>query len=163
MDIKDNLRSLNKSFSFAFRGINYCIKNERNMRIHLCAMIFVLSFGISFGVSKIELIALILCIGLVISCEMINTSIETMINLYTPNYNNLARITKDVAAGAVLVTAIISVLVGFIIFFDINQLFATLQEIFNNKIALSYYIVLIISSLIFIFEYPIRYNKRNRG
>ncbi len=92
---------------------------------------------------------------------MINTSIETMINLYTPNYNNLAKITKDVAAGAVLVTAIMSICVAGIIFLDFDRLFNCLFNILNNKFICVYYIMLIIISWVFVFKYPMRI--RNRG
>lgn len=160
MYIKDNLISLQKSFSHAIRGIKYCISNERNMRIHISAMILVLSFAYNYQATRFEFMMLIFCIGLVISCEMINTSIETIINLYSPAYNNLARITKDVAAGAVLVTAIVAVLVGGMIFFDIDRLSATFIHIVDNKLILLYYIIMVIVCLDFIFKYT---NKLNRG
>lgn len=156
MDIKNNLRTLNKSFLYAYRGIRHCILHERNMRIHLSVMVLVISFSYTFKVDKLELIALLFCIGLVISCEMINTAIETMINLYTPNYNNLAKITKDVSAGAVLITAIMSVFVGGLIFFDKERLGESIFYIFNNKGVLAYYVVLIVFSLLFVFKYPIK-------
>lgn len=163
MDIKDNFISLQKSFSHAVRGIKYCIANERNMRIHISAMVLVLSFAYSYQATRYEFMMLIFCIGLVISCEMINTSIETIINLYSPAYNNLAKITKDVAAGAVLITAIVAVLVGGLIFCDINRLTATFIYIVDNKVILLYYIIMVIVCLNFIFKYTNKLNRRSRN
>lgn len=161
MYIKDNLRSLQKSFDYARSGIIYCIANERNMRIHLSATVLVLSFAYHFNVTKWELTALLFCIGLVISCEMINTSIETIINLSSPAYNNLAKITKDVSAGAVLVTAITAVLIGGLIFFD-ARLYTTLSYIISNKLILLYYTILMISSLLFILKFPAIYHTKKQ-
>lgn len=162
MDIKNNLRTLNKSFFYAYRGIKYCILHERNMRIHLSVMVFVISFAYTFKAEKLELIALFFCIGLVISCEMINTAIETAINLYTPNYNNLAKITKDVSAGAVLVTAIMSVVVGGLIFFDKEKLGESIFYILNNWAVSVYYVILIVVSWIFVFKFPMKIKINNK-
>lgn len=160
MDIKDNLRSLKKSFSHAGRGIKYCIANERNMRIHISAMCIVLSFAHTYKATKVEYIALLFCIGLVISCEMINTSIETIINLSSPAYNNLAKITKDVAAGAVLVTTIMAVIIGGIIFLDITRLQSSIAYIIDNTIIIFYYLALILACLGFILKYPTIYHTQ---
>lgn len=162
MYIKDNLASLRKSFSYAIRGINYCIANERNMRIHLSVTLIVISFANTYKSTKWEFIALLFCIGIVISCEMINTSIETIINLSSPAYNNLAKITKDVAAGAVLIATIMAILIGGIIFFDLNRLSIAILNIIENKFILLYYILIFIISFIFIFYYPKIYHTKKQ-
>ena len=92
------------------------IKEERNLKIHIVIMIFVIIFGIILKISKIEWIICIILFGLVISAELMNTAIENVVDLVTMEKNQKAKIAKDVAAGAVLVTAISSAIIGFIIF-----------------------------------------------
>lgn len=156
------LNKLGKSFTHAYRGIIYCITNEQNMRIHLSVAFLVLSFAHTYHADKLELITILFCIGLVISCEMINTSIETITNLSTPAYNNLAKITKDVAAGAVLVTTIIAVLIGLLIFGDIVRLQNTILYILQHQLVLLYYVVGVVGSIIFIFHYPTIYHSHKQ-
>ena len=88
------------------------------MRIHFTVSILVIIFSLIYGLSAIQYIALLLAIGFVYVSEMINTSIEVLVDLQTSTYAELARICKDVAAGGVLVSAIVSVLVGFLLFFS---------------------------------------------
>ncbi len=149
---KNDVRNLAKSFSYAFSGILYCIKNERNMRIHLCMTVLVSFFAYFFRVTQTEYIILVLCFAMVIMSEMVNTAIETLTNLESPSYNNLARIAKDVAAGAVCVVAIATVIVGGFIFFKADKLYDTLQVIITNPIYIALFIVLIILSILFTFN-----------
>ena len=110
------MKKLLKSFKYAFEGIFIGIKEEQNMKIHITIMILVIIFGIVLKISKIEWITCILLFGLVISMELINTAIENTVDLITKEKNEQAKIAKDVAAGAVLVSAIVSVIIGLIIF-----------------------------------------------
>ena len=110
------MKKLLKSFKYAFEGIFTGIKEEQNMKIHITIMILVIIFGIVLKISKIEWITCILLFGLVISMELINTAIENTVDLITKEKNEQAKIAKDVAAGAVLVSAIVSVIIGLIIF-----------------------------------------------
>ncbi len=110
------MKRLMKSFGFAFRGIASAVKSETNMKIHLTISFFVLVFGIVFSISTFEWIACLLCMALVIGLEMVNTAIESVVDLASPEKHPLAAKAKDVAAGAVLIAAIISVVVGVIIF-----------------------------------------------
>ena len=105
-----------KSFKYAFEGIFTGIKKERNMKIHISIMILVIVFGIMLKISKIEWIICIALFGLVISMELINTAIENTVDLITKENNQQAKIAKDVAAGAVLVSAIVSSVIGLMIF-----------------------------------------------
>ena len=91
-------RALLKSFLYAFRGVRFCVKSERNMRIHLAAAVIVTAFSLVYGLNTAEYAVLFLTIGFVIVCEAVNTSIEAMVNLESPAYHDLARIAKDVAA-----------------------------------------------------------------
>lgn len=111
-----NLKKLKNSFKYAFIGIITALKKEQNMKIHYLIMTLVIILGIIYHLSTFEWLICILCFGLVISMEMINTAIETTINLVTTKTEPLAKIAKDVSAGAVLVSAIISAIIGLIIF-----------------------------------------------
>lgn len=111
-----NLKKLIHSFKYAFIGIITALKKEQNMKIHYLIMILVIILGIIYHLSTFEWLICILCFGLVISMEMINTAIETTVNLATTKTEPLAKIAKDVSAGAVLVSAIISAIIGLIIF-----------------------------------------------
>lgn len=110
------MKKLLKSFKYAFEGIFTGIKKEQNMKIHIAVMIFVIIFGIMLKISKTEWIICIILFGLVISMELINTAIENTVDLITKEKNEQAKIAKDVAAGAVLVSAIASAIIGLIIF-----------------------------------------------
>lgn len=145
-------RSLKKSFSYAIRGVVYCIGNERNMRIHLAVAVNILLFALIYKLSRVEYILLFIIIGLVLLCEMINTSIETLVNLGSPAYHNLARIAKDVAAGTVFVVAIIAIIVGFILFGKLDRLWAALLEIWSNPFLIGLFLILLIGGFLFVFK-----------
>jgi diacylglycerol kinase len=105
-----------KSFGYAFRGIKTVFATEANMKIHLVIAILVVICGFFFRISVTEWLLCLLCFGLVLSLEMINTAIEKTIDLVSPEYHSLAEKAKDAAAGAVLISAIIAAIVGLIIF-----------------------------------------------
>ena len=100
------------SFRYAFNGIRLLIQKEHNAWIH-CVVIA----GFFFGLSQTEWIAVIIVIGAVLSAEAINSSIESLADLVSPEYNEAIKKTKDLAAGAVLIMAIAAAIVGSIIFF----------------------------------------------
>lgn len=110
------MKKLLKSFKYAFEGIFTGIKEEQNMKVHITIMILVIISGIMLKISKIEWIICIILFGLVISMELINTAIENTVDLITKEKKEKAKIAKDVAAGAVLVSAIASAIIGLIIF-----------------------------------------------
>ena len=105
-----------KSFTHAFCGIGILIKTTHNFWVHIFFGIVALCLGYFLKISNIEWILIILAIGFVFVVEAINTAIEIDIDLTSPNYHPYARDTKDVAAGAVLISAIIAVIIGLIIF-----------------------------------------------
>lgn len=104
------------SLRYALEGITYCIKTQKNMRIHLIFAIITLAAGIIVKISRTEFILVIMAISIVFICEIINTAVEKAIDATTKEYNPIAKIAKDVAAGAVLVAAINSIIVGLLIF-----------------------------------------------
>ncbi|WP_307364648.1 diacylglycerol kinase family protein [Peribacillus cavernae] len=101
---------------FAFQGIKGVVKSERNMKIHLAAACAVLFFGWYFSVSRLEWLFLLVAISGTITLEMVNSAIERTVDLITGDIHPLAKQAKDIAAGAVLVYAVFSVLTGLIIF-----------------------------------------------
>lgn len=106
-----------KSFVFAFQGIKSAFKSEFNFRFHFIAAILTIAAGFYFNITGFEWLVIILCIGLVITAELFNTAIEKIVNLVSPEYHPLAGQIKDIAAGAVLIIAITSLISGLIIFF----------------------------------------------
>lgn len=104
------------SFRYASRGIRNSILTQTNLRIHLIATILVVMLGIFLKISNIEWIAIIISCGMVIAAELINTAIEELTDLLSPNYHKKAGYAKDASAGAVLILAIASAIVGSIIF-----------------------------------------------
>lgn len=105
-----------KSFGFAWAGIRYAFATQVHFRFHCLAMVLAVGLGFFFGVSRLEWLAIILCIVLVLSAELFNTAIESVVDLVSPAYHQLAKVAKDTAAGAVLVLAIGSAIVGLLIF-----------------------------------------------
>ena len=105
-----------KRFKYAINGLISAIRSEINMRIHIIASVLVCIAGFYFQISSIEWIVLVLCIVLVISFELINTSIEELCNMVHPEYHPIIKKVKDIAAAAVLVAAMGSVIAALIIF-----------------------------------------------
>lgn len=114
MKVKKTLESFNN----AITGIIDTVRTERNMKIHLIAAVGILIVSFFFDISKFEFLILAVTITMVIAAELINTAIEATIDMTTNYYHPLAKVAKNAAAGAVLVTAISAVLVGYVIFWD---------------------------------------------
>lgn len=121
MTQKEKIKKIEKkklinSFKYAFHGIYYSATREQNMVIHIIIASLVIIAGILFNISNTEWLIIVITIANVIGCEIINTSIEALTDLVTDEYKELARVAKDTSAGAVLVFAIASVVIGLIIF-----------------------------------------------
>ena len=108
--------SILESFNFAFEGIIHVLRTQRNMRIHFVVAAVVLVVAFAAGVSNYELIALLLAISFVLIAEMINTAIESTIDVATTSFDPHAKLAKDIAAGAVLIATVNAVAVGYIVF-----------------------------------------------
>ena len=113
---KFSLRKRISSFRYAFNGLKILITEEHNARIHLFVACCVLIAGVVFKVSVIEWIVLVFCIGWVFALELINSAIENTADFISPEKNETIKKIKDLAAGAVLVAAIASAIIGLIIF-----------------------------------------------
>jgi diacylglycerol kinase (ATP) len=109
-------KSLLESFNFAFEGIIHVLRHERNLRIHFAIALGVIVAAVSFDVTRIELIALFLAIAFVLIAEMLNSALEAAVDLISPELNPLAKIAKDVAAGAVLIATMTAVAIGYLVF-----------------------------------------------
>jgi diacylglycerol kinase (ATP) len=106
------------SFNYAFEGIIHALRTQRNMRIHFGAAAVVLVLAVAVGVPKLEFIALLISITFVLIAEMLNTAIEGAIDVSTTTFDPMAKLTKDVAAGAVLIATVNALAVGYLVFSD---------------------------------------------
>jgi diacylglycerol kinase (ATP) len=105
-----------RSFPFAIEGLKTAIKNEPNFRVHILVGFIVLLFAVILNFNQIELAILTLTIGMVIILELINTMLEAVVDLVSPEIRKEAKLAKDVAAGSVLVSAILAVMIGLLLF-----------------------------------------------
>lgn len=112
--LKDKRKQI--GFSYAIRGIIAVAKSEWNFKFHLIVMLLVIGSGLFLKISQMEWIAIVLVIGFVLVTEMINTAIEKIIDYIKPDFHPSAGFIKDAAAGAVLISALVSIIVGLIIF-----------------------------------------------
>lgn len=106
-----------KSFSNAIEGVKYAFITERNFRFHIITLIIVLTVTLFLRLSLVEELLIIIAISIVLIAELFNTAVENLADLYTPRYHELAKRTKDIAAGAVLISALLAVIIGFFIVF----------------------------------------------
>lgn len=106
------------SIRAAIQGLVAVGRREKHVKIHAITGLFVTALGIYLSISLFEWISLIVCIGLVIGFEIINTAIEELTNAIYKNHDDHAKYIKDISAGAVLIMSIISIIVGYLIFYD---------------------------------------------
>ncbi|HKP53716.1 MAG TPA: diacylglycerol kinase family protein [Chloroflexia bacterium] len=115
-EIRNPKSKIGESFRYAFAGLGYCFRTQRNFRIHIAAAFVVGLLGAFLGLSLTEWAVLALLVVMVLAAEMVNTMVEALVDLVTTQYHPLAKVAKDVAAGVVLLTAIGAVVVGLLIF-----------------------------------------------
>ena len=130
------------SFRFALRGVLSGIKNETNFRIHTVAALSVIIFSFIYGIDAPRAAVLTLTICLVMVAELINTAVEAMVDIISPQKNKFAQIAKDSAAGAVLILAIGAVIIAVLTFSDVQSLLKVWLFIKNNIILTVIYILL---------------------
>jgi diacylglycerol kinase (ATP) len=109
-------QSLLESFNFAFEGIIHVLRTQRNLRLHFAIAIIVIVAAVAFDVQRMELIVLLISITFVLIAEMLNSAIEAAVDVASTSFDPLAKLAKDVAAGAVLIAAINAVAVGYLVF-----------------------------------------------
>ncbi|WP_404443768.1 diacylglycerol kinase family protein [Sutcliffiella horikoshii] len=121
MDSKDRNQkgyrgSFTSSFSYAFDGLMFVLRTERNIKVHVFLAFVMIGLSLFFQITKVEWLILFLVIAGMFVIEIINTAIENVVDLVTEEYHPLAKTAKDVAASAALVFACISVIIGVILF-----------------------------------------------
>lgn len=108
--------SLTSSFRYAFQGLSEAFQNEPNLRIHVVIALIAISTAALLKLNYIEWLILFITIFLVIMLELINTVLENLVNIVSPEFSEYAKRAKDISAGAVLVAATVSVTVGLVLF-----------------------------------------------
>ncbi|MDQ2886369.1 MAG: diacylglycerol kinase family protein [Chloroflexota bacterium] len=113
---KSEWRKFIAGFGYAFSGVLYALRTQRNVRVHTFIGSLAILMGILLRISAIEFAMIFIAITGVFIAEMFNTVIELAIDLSTPEYHPLAKIAKDVAAGAVLLNAVLAIIIGLFVF-----------------------------------------------
>jgi diacylglycerol kinase (ATP) len=108
--------SLISSFRYAFAGVRYLLWTQRNAKIQSAIGLAAIGLGVVLSIDRYEWLALLVTITVVIAAEGVNTALEAVVDLTSPEYHTLAKIAKDVGAGTVLITAIASVIIGMVLF-----------------------------------------------
>jgi diacylglycerol kinase (ATP) len=108
--------SIIESFNFAFEGVVHVLRTQRNLRIHFAVASGVLVAALAFDVSRLELIALLLAISFVLIAEMLNSAVEAAVDVASTSFDPLAKLAKDIAAGAVLIATVNAVAIGYLVF-----------------------------------------------
>jgi diacylglycerol kinase (ATP) len=108
--------SLIDSFNYAFEGIIHVLRTQRNLRIHFAIAFVVIVTALIVNVTKLELIVLLIAIAFVLITEMINTAVEAAIDIATTSFDPMAKLAKDIAAGAVLIASVNAIAVGYLVF-----------------------------------------------
>ena len=108
--------SIIESFNYAIEGIIHVLRTQRNMRIHFAIAIGVLVAALAFDVTRLELIALLLAIAFVLIAEMVNTAIEATVDVASTSFDPMAKLAKDIGAGAVLIAAVNAIAIGYLVF-----------------------------------------------
>ena len=160
----EHYKKLFMSFVYAFRGIFRTIANERNLRIHITCVVYMVSillFTDWFSLSRTDWAILMLASAGVIGGEIVNTAIENAVNLASKEYTEYGKIAKDAAAGAVLVSAVFAVIVGIIILFQPDAFRAMYEYFRGNLPMLGVLLLSIIPATLFIFfGFPTKKGKK---
>ena len=106
------IRGRRNSFKYAFSGFFYVLKTQKNAWLHLAATIVVVAVSLWLNIGRLEWLAILLVIGLVWMAEFMNTALEVIVDLASPEKHPLAKVAKDVGAASVLIAAILSVIIG---------------------------------------------------
>ena len=105
-----------KSFGYAFEGIGETFRVGLNFKVQLGFAVLAIVLGIAFAITPVEWVAIAICIGMVLGGECVNTAVEAIVDLASPDYHELAKRAKDCAAGGVLICSFASVAVAALIF-----------------------------------------------
>lgn len=116
-------RGLIESFNYAIEGLIHTLRTQRNMRIHFAVGIGVIILGICLNLDRIDLMLLLSAVTFVFVAELLNTSIELAVDIFTKEFHHLAKMAKDIAAGCVFISVVYAVIVGYLVFFGTTEMF----------------------------------------
>lgn len=161
--IKEKNKSIINTWKNAFEGIIYATTTQKNIKMQLVIAVVVMIISLFFNLNKAEFLCLMFTVVLIIISEMINTAIETVVDLYTDLYHPKAKIAKDVGAGAVVIAAFNAVIVAYFLFFDkISDIgLAFIENVVNNPVHLAF--VAIVLSIILIITLKAVFDSRKNG
>lgn len=140
-----------KSFKYAFSGIISAVKYERNFRFHIVLATYALWLSKFYDFTKIEYSILFIVIAFVLVSELFNTSIEETVDLVSPLYNEKAKRSKDVAAGAVLISALCAIAVGIMLFLNSRVIIKIYKYFASSFVKLFILVISVVLSIFFIF------------
>ncbi|MBQ8526802.1 MAG: diacylglycerol kinase family protein [Clostridia bacterium] len=123
-----------RSFKYAFFGVMHCIKTQRNFRFHTFAALSAMILAYEYNLSQTEKLVLMFTIVFVLISEMFNTAIESVVDMKTQDYNPLAKIAKDVAAGSVLVSAFAAATTGLVLFYNDGVIWQIVFDYIKNPL-----------------------------
>ena len=115
-EIRNPKSEIVMSFAYAFAGLRYCFRTQRNFRVHIAIAVVAVLLGLLLGLAWVEWAIMATVIVMVLGAEMVNTMVESLVDLVTQDYHPLAKVAKDVSAGVVLLMAIGAAVVGILIF-----------------------------------------------
>lgn len=153
------------SFKYAIEGILHCFRTQRHMQFHFVMLVLVLSSGLLLALDTQDMLILLFCISLVIATEMVNTAVEALADMVTQSYHPMAKLAKDVAAGAVLVASANAVIAGLLIFFgkqNIKKMREGVTMDFKPEVASVLIVGILVLALIVIMS-KLRTGQPNRG
>ena len=151
----NDVKSLAKSFVYAFRGVRWAVCHERNFRIHITCMLYMMYFLLRydfFVVSKTEFSILLLACALVLGGELINTGIEKADDTVSKERRKTIEISKNAAAGAVLIFAIFSAMIGVVIMWQPEAFKALFNHYVENPVCIAVFGLSLVVALLFIFK-----------
>lgn len=154
-----SIKNLLTSFRNAARGVVYCVNNERNMRIHLVTATYVIVFSRFFHLSQSQFALMLCAVSVVIAMEMVNTAVEALVNLHSPAYDSLARVAKDIAAGAVLVCAAFAAIIGLLLFWDWPVIIGILRTLCTSPLWGVLFLLSVAAAVLFIFTGPVKIKR----
>ena len=147
---KEQVRSLLKSFSFAFSGIKSAVISERNFRIHITICIGLVLFSLLYRPNRLEAMVLVFSCCFVMVCELFNTAIETLMDMNSNGYNRYVKLIKDISAGAVLISAIGALVCGLLLFWKEKTL-AVFETIIQSPLYICIGVLYVVFGTCFVF------------
>ena len=136
------------SFRYAVEGIVHVFRTQKHMRFHFFIVVLVLSIGLLLRLSRIEMAVLFIVVSGVLVAEMMNTAVESVVDMITQSYHPLAKLAKDIAAGAVLIASITAAIVGGILFFGSNTVATLRPHIEHDKQTVTVLLTIVVLVLI---------------